>query len=203
MNISAINFEQAKFLLSAAKLIHLPKDIGAEVAFIGRSNAGKSSALNALTNQTRLARTSKTPGRTQLLNVFTLNKEDCRLIDLPGYGYAKVPEEIKRDWGLVLDQYLRQRKSLKGLVLVMDSRHPLLDSDWEFLHWTQSCSIDTHIILTKADKLRFGQQKTTLLSVSKEIKKLTNNVTVQLFSAQDKMGVEELQKHLLAWLDNS
>ncbi len=201
MNISEINFNQAKFLLSAAKLIHLPKDTGAEVAFIGRSNAGKSSALNALTNQKRLARTSKTPGRTQLLNVFTLNVDDRRLIDLPGYGYAKVPEEIKKDWSQVLDQYLRQRKSLKGLVLVMDSRHPLQDSDWEFLHWTEACNIDTHIILTKADKLRYGQQKNTLLGAIKETKKLSNNVTVQLFSADSKQGVEELQQKLLQWLN--
>ena len=201
MNISEINFNLAKFLLSAAKLIHLPKDDGAEVAFIGRSNAGKSSALNALANQKRLARTSKTPGRTQLLNVFTLNIENRRLIDLPGYGYAKVPEAVKKDWSQVLDQYLRQRKSLKGLVLVMDSRHPLQDSDWEFLRWTESCNIDTHIILTKADKLRYGQQQKTLLGVAKEIKKLTNTVTVQLFSAESKQGVEELQQKLLQWLN--
>lgn len=197
---SEINFNKAKFLLSAAKLSQMPNDIGAEIAFIGRSNAGKSSALNALVNQKKLAKTSKTPGRTQLLNVFVLdNANNNRLIDLPGYGYAKVPDAVKKDWSVVLDQYLRQRDSLKGLVLVMDSRHPLLDSDWQFLYWTENCDIETHIILTKADKLSFSQQKTVLLNTASKIKKLANTVTVQLFSAHSKLGVEELQQKLIDW----
>ncbi len=198
MNEFELKFNQATFLLSAAKLSQLPKDKGTEVAFIGRSNAGKSSALNALTNHKGLARTSKTPGRTQLINVFSLNAEN-RLIDLPGYGYAKVPEQVKKDWATMLDQYLRQRTCLKGIVVVMDSRHSLQESDWQFIHWTEACNIPTHIILTKADKLKFGQQKMTILNVKKEIKTLKNSITVQLFSAHNKLGVDELQEKLLSW----
>ncbi|MBP9722417.1 MAG: YihA family ribosome biogenesis GTP-binding protein [Gammaproteobacteria bacterium] len=193
-----IKFNQASFLLSAAKVSQLPKDDGAEIAFIGRSNAGKSSALNALTEQKKLAKISKTPGRTQLINVFELNNQN-RLIDLPGYGYAKVPDQVKKDWSIMLDKYLRQRECLRGLVLVMDARHPLQELDWQFLRWTESCDIDTHIILTKSDKLKFGQRKLVLLDTAKQIKKLKNKVSVQLFSGPIKLGIEELQQKLLDW----
>lgn len=194
-----IKFHWASFSLSAAKLSQLPKDNGNEVAFIGRSNAGKSSALNALTNQKNLAKVSKTPGRTQLINVFDI-VDNLRLIDLPGYGYAKVPDKIKKDWSALLDSYLRERNSLKGLVIVMDIRHPLQDMDWQFLSWTEAAEIPTHILLTKADKLKFGQRKTTLLTIQKEVKNLSNEVTVQVFSAQSRLGVEELEEKLIKWL---
>lgn len=197
----SIKFNQASFLLSAAKLSQLPKDCGCEVAFVGRSNAGKSSALNTLTNQKQLAKVSKTPGRTQLINVFTIgnNETNLRLIDLPGYGFAKVPDKIKKDWSALLDQYLRERNCLKGLVIVMDIRHPLQNMDWQFLRWTEASKIKTHILLTKSDKLKFGQRKTTLLEVQKEIKILTHEVTVQVFSSQNRAGLEELDKKMQEW----
>jgi GTP-binding protein len=197
MSNKKINFNQARFLLSAASLSQLPKDEGAEVAFIGRSNAGKSSALNTLCNQNNLAKTSRTPGRTQLINIFNLdNTNTHRLIDLPGYGYAKVPEQIKKNWQELLDKYLRTRKSLKALIIVMDIRHPLQDLDWQFLYWTEECNINTHIILTKADKFKYGKQKTALLSTAKSIEELTNQTSVQLFSSQTRLGVEELEQRV-------
>lgn len=200
---NTIKFNKASFLISAAKLTQLPKDHGCEIAFIGRSNAGKSSALNTLTNQKQLAKVSKTPGRTQLINVFELDDENQnRLIDLPGYGYAKVPDRIKQDWTKLLDSYLRERESLRGLVIVMDIRHPLQKMDWQFLSWTEACEIDTHILLTKADKLKFGQKKTTLLTVQKEIKKLKHNVSVQIFSAQDRTGLEDFETKLIEWFED-
>lgn len=195
-----INFNKVSFLLSAAKLGQLPLDSGVEVAFVGRSNAGKSSSLNTLTNKKNLAKVSKTPGRTQLINIFELEEENgSRLIDLPGYGYAKVPDKVKQDWSKLLDSYLRERKCLKGLVIVMDIRRPLQKMDWQFLEWTQDCNLSTHILLTKADKLKFGQRKTTLLTVKKEIKKLTNEVSVQVFSSEDRTGLEELENKLFDW----
>lgn len=193
-----IKFNCARFLLSAAKLHQLPIDQGAEVAFIGRSNAGKSSAINLLTNQNGLAKVSKTPGRTQLINIFELD-ETYRIIDLPGYGYAKVPDSVKKDWTILLDQYLRQRKCLKGLVIVMDIRRPLQDMDWQFLYWMQDCNIPAHILLTKADKLKFGQRKLALIQTIKEVDILTNTVSVQLFSALARTGVLELEQKLLQW----
>lgn len=203
-----IAFNKAKFIISAADLKQLPHDTGAEVAFIGRSNAGKSSALNTLCNQKNLAKTSKTPGRTQLINVFDLNTLDLetqenknfRLIDLPGYGFAKVPDKTKKNWQVLLDKYLRQRASLKALVIVMDIRHPLQNLDWDFLYWTEDCNINTHILLTKADKFSFGKQKTVLLTVKKEIKDLKNSVTVQVFSATNRIGVDELENSISNFL---
>lgn len=195
-----IKFNQAVFLLSAAKTSQLPKDSGAEVAFVGRSNSGKSSALNTLTNQKQLAKVSKTPGRTQLINVFNIGVEtNLRLIDLPGYGFAKVPEKVKKDWSILLDQYLRERQCLKGLIIVMDIRHPLQNMDWQFLRWTEASNIKTHILLTKSDKLKFGQRKTTLLQVQKEIKVLSHEVTVQIFSSLNREGIEELNQKLQNW----
>lgn len=193
-----VKFNQAHFLLSVGRLEQLPDDSGIEVAFIGRSNAGKSSALNILTNQNGLAKVSKTPGRTQLINVFRIN-DQIRLIDLPGYGYAKVPEKVKKDWMVLLDRYLRDRMCLQGLVIVMDIRHPLQDNDWEFLNWTEDCNIKTHILLTKADKLSFGQRKTTLLNTLRKVKSFRNEVTAQIFSAHNREGLEEFQAKLTEW----
>lgn len=193
-----LKFNWATFLLSAAKLSQLPKDTGAEVAFVGRSNAGKSSALNVLTNQNNLAKVSKTPGRTQLINIFELDEEH-RLVDLPGYGYAKVPEKVKKDWSILLDSYLRERKCLKGLVIVMDTRRPLQDMDWQFIEWADGCNLPVHLLLTKSDKLKFGQRKTMLLKTSKEVKEYSDNITVQLFSSLNRTGIEELERKLLEW----
>src|SRR5690606_52378 len=143
------------FLKSAPTLKECPDDIGAEVAFAGRSNAGKSSAINALTRQGKLARTSKTPGRTQLVNFFTLGP-DKRLVDLPGYGYAKVPLAMKREWDRHLADYLQHRQSLKALVLLMDIRHPLQEYDWQMVRWAGEGGLPMQLLLTKADKLKNG-----------------------------------------------
>jgi GTP-binding protein len=195
---TSLPLSQATFLKSASTLAQCPADEGAEVAFCGRSNAGKSSALNLLTDQKKLARTSKTPGRTQLINFFTLTNE-LRLVDLPGYGYAKVPPKIKEAWQRNLDDYLRNRRSLKGLVLVMDIRHPLKEFDQMMLSWCQSAALPAHILLTKADKLKRGPQQSTLLTTRKAV---GPTVTVQTFSALQGLGKVELTRQLKHWLIN-
>jgi GTP-binding protein len=196
--LNASFFQQTRFVLSAGAVGQLPEDVGVEVAFAGRSNAGKSSALNRLTQQRGLARTSKTPGRTQLINVFSM-QPGARLIDLPGYGFAAVPLEVKQRWHVLIDAYFKTRQSLKGLILVMDARHPLQPLDWTMLHWTEIHPRPVHIILTKADKLRFAQQKNTLKAVENEARVLSNPVTVQLFSAVSGLGVADLQGFLRSW----
>lgn len=191
--------QQATFLISAAKVNQCPEDTGLEVAFAGRSNAGKSSALNALTHA-NLARTSKTPGRTQLLNFFRLDDER-RLVDLPGYGYAKVPIPLKLHWQQHLEAYLSSRNALAGVVLLMDIRHPLTDFDRLMLDWAQASQLPIHVLLTKADKLAFGAAKNALLKVRKEIQQGWGDVaTLQLFSAPKRQGVEEAQMVLAGWL---
>lgn len=193
-------FHRAQFLLSAAKLEQLPSDQGSEVAFVGRSNAGKSSALNSLTDNKHLARTSNTPGRTQLINIFTLD-EQSRLVDLPGYGYAKVPLEMKLRWQETLAEYLQQRECLRGLVLVMDSRHPLQPTDIAMLEWTTQCDLNVHILLTKSDKLSRSVAMQTLKKVEAELKNLNFTASVQLFSASAKTGLEVLRVKLQQWLE--
>ena len=193
----SIKFETAKFVTSAAKLAQCPADEGAEIAFCGRSNAGKSSAINALTDQKGLARTSKTPGRTQLINFFTLDDE-TKLVDLPGYGYAKVPISVKEHWHRHLDEYLRDRKSLRGMVLLMDIRHPLKEFDKMMIEWSIDSGLPLHILLTKADKLKRGGQQNGLLGVRKH---LPAEITVQVFSATKKLGIKELEKSLTGWLE--
>jgi len=191
--------QQASFLISAAKVDQCPFDSGREVAFAGRSNAGKSSALNTLTHA-NLARTSKTPGRTQLLNFFTLD-EERRLVDLPGYGYAKVPIPLKQHWQEHLEAYLSSRNSLSGVVLMMDIRHPLTEFDRLMLDWAQASSMPLHILLTKADKLAFGAQKNALLKVQREVRQgWGDTASIQLFSAPKRQGVEDAQRVLAAWL---
>jgi GTP-binding protein len=175
-----------------------PSDAGAEVAFAGRSNAGKSSAINALTGQRKLARTSKTPGRTQLLNFFALD-ESRRLVDLPGYGFAKVPLAVKNEWQRHLDEYLSQRVSLRGLVLLMDIRHPLQPFDTQMLDWAKRSTMPVHVLLTKADKLNFGTAKSTLLTVQKQLPS-KDFMTIQLFSALNNDGLDILQQQLDSWL---
>lgn len=198
-------YHQAEFMLSAPHVRLAPEDIGREVAFAGRSNAGKSSAINTLTQQKSLARISKTPGRTQLLNFFALSPE-VRLVDLPGYGFAKVPEAVKKEWHAMMEKYLRERKSLCGIVLVMDIRHPLSDFDWQMLEWCQHRQCPVHVLLTKADKLNFGQAKSTLLMVQKEVQTLNMQVTLQMFSALKKSGIDEAHSaidYLFALVDSA
>ncbi|QIB50378.1 ribosome biogenesis GTP-binding protein YihA/YsxC [Pseudomonas sp. OIL-1] len=190
--------QQATFIKSASQVDQCPMDVGYEVAFAGRSNAGKSSALNTLTHA-RLARTSKTPGRTQLINFFALD-EQRRLVDLPGYGYAKVPLALKEHWKQHLDAYLTQRDSLVGLVLVMDIRHPLSDFDRMMLEWADVSGLPAHILLSKADKLAYGAAKNVLLKVQSTVRKeYGNRATVQLFSAPKRQGLEEAYEVLDVW----
>ncbi len=188
-------YQQAKFMKSASSLSSTPPDVGKEIAFAGRSNAGKSSAINTLTQQSALARTSKTPGRTQLLNFFEIN-EDLRFVDLPGYGYAKVPEDVKQEWHDLMEVYLGNRQSLCGIILVMDVRRPLTEFDWQMIRWCQHSELAMHLLLTKADKLSFGAAKSTLLQVQKAARNFTIPATAQLFSALKKTGVDEVHEAL-------
>jgi len=192
------NYQNAQFMLSVAGLDQLPADQGVEVAFVGRSNAGKSSVLNKLTQNKNLARVSKTPGRTQLINLFALD-DNRRVADLPGYGYAKVPAEVKRQWQKLLDAYLRNRDCLQGLVLVMDIRHPLKEFDGDMLRWGSQCNLPVHILLNKADKLARGTIKKVLQEVKEDIKSYSGAVTVQAFSALKGAGLEELKGKLDEW----
>jgi len=195
-----INFRQAAFLTSAAKLAQCPEDFGAEVAFAGRSNAGKSSSINALCDQRGLARTSKTPGRTQLINFFAMNDQQ-RLVDLPGYGFAKVPVAVKDHWQKHLGEYLEKRACLRGLVLLSDIRHPMREFDIHMLEWAASAGMPVHMLLTKEDKLKRGPAKSTLLKVRKEVSEIGDNITVQSFSATKKTGLDTLRKQLATWLE--
>lgn len=192
------NYQQATFLLSVAALKQLPPDYGIEIAFVGRSNAGKSSVLNILTQNKNLARVSKTPGRTQHINLFKLD-ETRRIADLPGYGYAKVPPEIKAHWQKLLDTYLCTRESLKGLILIMDIRHPLKDFDHQLLFWCEKKNIPVHILLNKADKLSSSAIKTTQKFVTKEISHYTNPLSLQIFSCEKGTGSTELRILLDNW----
>ena len=192
-------YRRARFLKSAAQLAQSPADSGFEVAFAGRSNAGKSSALNTLCDQKSLARTSKTPGRTQLLNFFTLD-EQRRLVDLPGYGYAKVAESIKKQWQQSLADYVEHRQCLQGLVLLMDIRHPLTEFDLQMLQWNTHHGLPTHILLTKADKLKTGAAKNTLLKVQRSLSDHPE-ITVQRFSSLKKEGIDECHEVLDIWLE--
>lgn len=193
-------YSKAVFLKSAARVTHLPDDTGYEVAFAGRSNAGKSSALNCLTGIKGLARTSKTPGRTQLINLFTLD-EDHRLVDLPGYGYAKVALQVKMDWQKNLAHYLDIRQSLRGLVLMMDVRHPLKDLDQMMIDWALNRDLPVHILLTKADKLSRSDVKNTVLKVRKHYELAGHLISVQAFSSLKKDGVSELIGVLNQWME--
>ena len=187
---------QAEFVLSANALAQLPKDSQAEVAFAGRSNAGKSTALNALCNQNSLARTSKTPGRTQHLVYFRIT-ENRYLVDLPGYGYAKVPIAVRDHWQAFITRYFQIREPLVGLVLVMDVRHPLRDYDLQMLDYAFKRNISVHCLLTKADKLGRSEQARTLALVKKE---LAGRASVQLFSGSAKLGLDEAREVVTGWL---
>lgn len=190
---------QAQFVTAAHRLDQLPDDSGVEVAFAGRSNAGKSSAINAICNRKNLARTSRTPGRTQQMVIFEL-EPGVRLVDLPGYGYAKVPQSLKRHWEKTLDAYLRTRRSLAGAVLIMDARHPLKDFDRMMLDWAREADLACHVLITKADKLKHGAQAETLRTVKRAMAAEGWRASFQLFSAQDRMGLGEAREVLAGWL---
>lgn len=200
----ALNIEawlhKTQFLLSAPTFKLCPADTGLEVAFAGRSNAGKSSCINAITNQRQLARSSKTPGRTQMINFFSMGDDNKRLVDLPGYGYAAVPEHMKKEWQTELEKYLISRKSLTGLVLLTDIRHPLKYFDEQMLHWAKDGELPVHVLLTKSDKLKYGASKNTLQETKSCLNKLKLPFSVQLFSAQNKQGIDELGLMLANWL---
>lgn len=196
------NYRQATFLTSASKFSQCPPDAGWEVAFAGRSNAGKSSAINSLTGNSKLAKTSRTPGRTQLINFFELS-ESQRLVDLPGYGFAKVPLAVKQAWTRQLEKYLQQRQCLRGLILLMDVRHPLQPFDQQMLDWALAASMPVHILLTKADKLKKGPAGNALLRVRATLQSHGDLVSVQLFSALKHTGHQQLVTVLNAWLTDT
>ena len=190
-------FERAQFVISVNDIAALPPDDAIEVAFVGRSNSGKSSALNTLARRDRLAFVSKTPGRTQLINYFSLG-ENRFLVDLPGYGFAGVPYAVKAHWEELLSGYVGQRKSLSGLVLIMDARHPLKPLDLQMLEWFAPTGKPVHVLLTKADKLSRSTAMTTLRKVKKELDILGFNATAQLFSSLNKQGAEEAEERISA-----
>lgn len=195
-------FARAQYLLAAHNHRQLPPDGGFEVAFAGRSNAGKSSALNALCQQNALARVSKTPGRTQQLVFFGLPPHENKyLVDLPGYGYAKVPQDLQAHWQAFLEGYFGSRDALRGLVVVMDVRHPLKEYDRQMLGYAMRRGLPAHVILTKADKLGRGAAGNTLQAVRMELaRSFADSVSVQLFSGESKQGVDELRAVVAGWL---
>lgn len=193
-------FERAAYVASAHDLEQLPPDEGREVAFVGRSNAGKSSAINTLANHKRLAYVSKTPGRTQLINFFALG-DDRTLVDLPGYGYAQVPARVKAHWQNVMAAYVSTRVALKGLVLIMDARHPLKTLDLQLLDWYLPTGKPVHCLLTKSDKLSRGEQALMLQKVRKQLAAANQNASAQLFSSLKKEGVAEAEAAITRLFD--
>jgi len=191
-------YQNTQFLTSASQPAQFPDLEGIEIAFAGRSNAGKSSAINTLCEITNLARTSKTPGRTQLINFFTVD-DQRRLVDLPGYGYAKVPEKVRKDWQKLMESYLSERPHLSGLVIIMDIRHPMKDYDLQMLEWCQHFNIPVHILLTKADKIKRGPAIQSLTNVKKILKAEGLEASAQIFSALKGTGIKELQSKLNEW----
>ncbi|GHG59520.1 putative GTP-binding protein EngB [Alishewanella longhuensis] len=202
MSYTKFNYQQVSFLTSAPDITALPADTGIEVAFAGRSNAGKSSALNTLTRQNSLARISKTPGRTQLINTFTL-AENKRLIDLPGYGFAKVPLAVKEKWQKSLSEYLEKRQSLKGIVVLMDIRHPLKDLDQQLIFWAVQSNLPVLILLTKSDKLGPGARNKIVLEVREAAMAFMGDVRVQAFSSLNKFGLAEFEQVLDEWFNSA
>jgi len=193
------SFSRAAFLKGATQLSQLPPDVGVEVAFAGRSNAGKSSAINKLVGQKALARTSKTPGRTREINFFVVD-EPRRLVDLPGYGYAKVAKSIKQHWGALLEDYLMSRRSLQGVVVMMDIRRPFTELDDQLVNWCLEAQLPVHGLLTKRDKLSRGKALETLNAARKRIEPIGDRVTLQLFSALKSIGVDEARQRVSDWL---
>ena len=192
-------YRKAQFLISAGAAKQFPIH-GREVAFAGRSNAGKSSAINTLCDNKSLARTSKTPGRTRLVNFFAMDEEH-RIVDLPGYGFAKVPIAVKNEWEKLMTRYLSDQEALKGLVIIMDIRHPLNDTDWQMLEWCNHYDLPAHVLLTKADKIKRGAQQNSKLQTIKQLKEAGITASVQTFSALKKTGLDELVARLDEWLE--
>ena len=193
------NFSQIEFIKSAPSLAQCPEDFGIEVAFVGRSNAGKSSAINAIAGRANLARTSKTPGRTQLINFFKID-EHRRLVDLPGFGYAKVPQRVQQQIETMLSTYISQRHCLQGLVLLMDIRHPLMPQDKQLIHFANDCELPIHVLLTKCDKLKRGASQNVLLQTRHSLSAYPH-VSVQTFSALHRFGIEEVHHKLDEWFN--
>ena len=193
-----LNYQLTHFITSAPDIRHMPDDQGIEVAFAGRSNAGKSSALNRLTNQKSLAKTSKTPGRTQLINLFQVT-DNCHIVDLPGYGFAQVPIEMKKKWQKSLGEYLQKRECLQGLVVLMDIRHPLKDLDQQLIYWAIDCGLPVQVLLTKADKLKSGARKAQVLKVREAALAFGGDVAVDAYSSLSGIGVDILRAKLDTW----
>lgn len=194
-------FRHAEFEISVAQPNGLPPPLGAEIAFAGRSNAGKSSAINTLAGHTRLAYVSKTPGRTQLINLFRL-KNGAAMVDLPGYGYAEVPLAVRKQWQKLLETYLTERYNLVGLVLIMDSRRPFTELDWQMIGWFAPSGRPIHCLLTKSDKLTHQEQIKTLRDARKALQAadLGEQVSLQLFSSLKKTGIDEVERVVGGWL---
>ncbi len=193
-----VPYQNMKFMLSVVRMKDAPADEGWEVAFAGRSNAGKSSGLNALASQNSLARTSKTPGRTRELNYFELDTQR-RVVDLPGYGYAKVSRQMQKQWHSLLEDFLQNRQSLQGILIFMDIRHPMSDFDLQLLDWCEYRQLPVHILLTKADKLGYGNAKSTLLKIKQELEPAEMPASAQMFSALKKTGLDEAYETLDRW----
>jgi len=193
-------YHRANYLTSAHRLDQLPTDCGYEVAFAGRSNAGKSTAINAITNRKALARTSKTPGRTQQIVVFEFDPER-RLADLPGYGYAKVAKGLRQHWQKTLDQYFQSRASLRGLIIIMDIRQPLKDYDRQLLAWSNLAQLPCHVLLAKADKLKRGPGLNAMQAVEKQLDANQIRASVQLFSGTRREGVDQVHRVLDQWFE--
>jgi GTP-binding protein len=187
------------FLLGAAEPNQFPDDELIEIAFAGRSNVGKSSAINAICNRRKLARTSKQPGRTQQINFFSMG-ETARLADLPGYGFAQVPLSVKKKWQDTIHKYLADRTNLRVLVLLMDIRHPLTDLDWQMVNWASESNLPTQILLTKADKLKRGKVASTVLNVEKQLENMAGQFAVEPFSSENYTGVNEMRAQLEEWV---
>jgi len=191
-----------EFILGAAEPSQFPDDDLVEIAFAGRSNVGKSSAINAISNRRKLARTSKQPGRTQQINFFSMG-ENARLVDLPGYGFAQVPLAVKKKWQETIHKYLADRPNLIILVLLMDIRHPLTDLDRQMLQWARDSDLPTQVLLTKADKFKKGKVASTVLMVEKELQKLNGQFGVEPFSSQSYIGVNEMRTQIDDWVSSS
>ncbi len=196
--LKSFNYQQTKFLISAPDISHLPEDTGIEIAFAGRSNAGKSTCLNVLTGQKNLAKTSKTPGRTQLINLFEV-AEGCKIVDLPGYGYAAVPKAMKDKWQKALSIYLEKRECLKALVILMDIRHPLKDLDQHMIGWAVQSGLPVLLVLTKADKLSQKAQNQQVKMVREAILPFGGEIYVEFYSGLKKTGIAKVRKYLDKW----
>ena len=193
-----IDFRRTTFVTSAPDISKLPNDVGAEIAIIGRSNSGKSSSINAICDQKTLAKTSRTPGRTRRINLFKVN-EGKYLVDLPGYGYAQVPEQMKRQWQKAMTDYLQQRKCLCGLVVTMDIRTPLRDHDRMIIDWSIAANLPCLILLTKADKFGVNKRKEMVGEVKTQLSEFGGNFTIIAFSALRKIGIDETRNVLKNW----